>query len=66
MADLAPPKPPPAGFAVEVTSDHLIGLFMPASLHNVSEKIFEAAERGNLELLRQCLAAGVAVDIPDK
>ena len=35
-------------------------------LLNASERIFDAAERGDLELLRQCLAAGVAVDIPDK
>ena len=39
---------------------------MPPALHKAIERIFDAAERGDVELLRQCLAAGVAVDIPDK
>ena len=32
---------------------------------DASSKIFDAAERGDLELLRQCLAAAVHVDLPD-
>ena len=35
-------------------------------LINPADKIFDAAETGDLQLLKQCLAAGVSVDIPDK
>ena len=32
---------------------------------DASSKVFEAAERGDLELLRQCLATAMPVDLPD-
>ena len=34
-------------------------------LVNAASKIFDAAERGDMALLQQCLATGVPIDTPD-
>ena len=34
-------------------------------LVNMVSKLFDAAERGEMALLQQCLAAGVPIDTPD-